>query len=64
VRLVSGWLPEDDFVNHFAADVDPVGARVMYAVQRAPRGIRPSGRDGYRRLRITPSWYLVADGIR
>ena len=28
------WLPEDDFVNHFAADVDPVKARVMYAVQQ------------------------------
>ena len=26
-----GWLSEDDFVNHFAADVDPVRARVMYA---------------------------------
>jgi pimeloyl-ACP methyl ester carboxylesterase len=22
------WLPEDDFVSHFAADVDPVKARV------------------------------------
>jgi len=28
------WLPEDDFVNHFAADVNPVKARVMYAVQQ------------------------------
>src|SRR2546427_4482967 len=28
------WLPEEDFVNHFAADVDPVKARVMYAVQQ------------------------------
>jgi pimeloyl-ACP methyl ester carboxylesterase len=27
-------LPEDDFVNHFAADVDPVKARVMLAVQQ------------------------------
>src|ERR1700676_484430 len=24
------WLSEDDFVNHFAADVDPVKARVFY----------------------------------
>jgi pimeloyl-ACP methyl ester carboxylesterase len=30
-----GWLSEDDFVNHFAADVDPVKAKVMYAVQQA-----------------------------
>src|ERR1700736_2358265 len=28
------WLSEDDFVNHFAADVDPVTARVLYAVQQ------------------------------
>ena len=27
-------LPEDDFVNHFAADVDPVTARVTHAVQQ------------------------------
>src|SRR5579864_3152287 len=30
-----GWLPEDDYVNHFAADVDPVRAKVMHAVQQA-----------------------------
>src|ERR1700739_236611 len=29
-----GWLSEDDYVNHFAADVDPVAARVMHAVQQ------------------------------
>src|ERR1700734_3041931 len=28
------WLPEDDFVAHFAADVDPAQARVMHAVQQ------------------------------
>jgi pimeloyl-ACP methyl ester carboxylesterase len=28
------WLPEDDFLNHFAADVDRVKAKVMYAVQQ------------------------------
>jgi hypothetical protein len=26
------WLPQDDFVRHFAADVDPIEANVMYAV--------------------------------
>ena len=40
------WLPEDDFVNHFAADVDPVKARVMYAVQQALAASHPGGRDG------------------
>src|SRR5207247_7395620 len=24
------WLPEDDFVNHFAGDADPVQAKVMF----------------------------------
>ena len=28
------WLPHDDFVHHFAADVDPIEANVMYAVQQ------------------------------
>ena len=28
------WLPEDDFVNHFAADVEPAKARAMHAVQQ------------------------------
>src|ERR1700694_4395286 len=28
------WIPERDFVGHFAADVDPAKARVMYAVQQ------------------------------
>jgi hypothetical protein len=34
-KRVFGWLSEDDFVHHCAADVDPVRARVMYAVQQA-----------------------------
>jgi hypothetical protein len=28
------WLPEDDFVEHFAAGVDPDRARVLHAVQQ------------------------------
>jgi hypothetical protein len=28
-----GWIPEDDFPGHFTADIDPVKAKVMYAVQ-------------------------------
>jgi hypothetical protein len=27
-------IPEDDFVRHFAADIDAVKAKVMYAVQQ------------------------------
>ena len=33
------WLPEDDFVKHFAADVDPAQARVLYAVQQPLSGL-------------------------
>src|SRR5271163_1419071 len=33
-----GWLSEEDFVEHFAADVDAARARVMYAVQQALAG--------------------------
>src|SRR5215469_11272667 len=29
-----GWIPEDDFVGHFAADVESAKAKVMYAVQQ------------------------------
>jgi pimeloyl-ACP methyl ester carboxylesterase len=28
------WLPQADFVNHFASNVDPEEANVMYAVQQ------------------------------
>lgn len=30
-ELGFGWLPQADFVNHFAADVDPVWATAMWA---------------------------------
>ena len=41
-----GWLPEDDFLGHFAADIDPVKAKVMYAVQQ-PLTMRGSSRGGW-----------------
>jgi len=54
------WLSEDDFVNHFAADVDPVQARVMYAVQQ-PLATSASGDVmGVPAWKTLPSWYLVA----
>jgi pimeloyl-ACP methyl ester carboxylesterase len=55
-----GWLPEDDFVGHFAGDVDPVKARVMYAVQQP---ISMSAFDdvmGAPAWKSQPSWFLVA----
>ena len=31
------WLPEGDFVEHFACGVDPVKAKVLHAVQQPLR---------------------------
>ena len=56
------WLPEDDFVNHFAADVDPVKARVMYAVQQALSATALQEVMGVPAWKSLPSWYMVADG--
>jgi pimeloyl-ACP methyl ester carboxylesterase len=54
------WLSEDDFVNHFAADVDPVHARVMYAVQQPLAGSSFTDQMGVPAWKSLPSWYLVA----
>ena len=55
-----GRLPEDDFVGHFAADVDPVKARVMHAAQQ-PVAMSVFGDVmGTPAWRSLPSWYLVA----
>ena len=54
------WLSEDDFVSHFAADVDPVKAKVMYAVQQ-PLAMSAFGDVmGVPAWKTLPSWYLVA----
>ena len=55
-----GRLPEDDFVGHFAADVDPVKAKVMHAAQQ------PLAMSVFEDVMGTPAWkslpsaYLVA----
>jgi pimeloyl-ACP methyl ester carboxylesterase len=56
------WLPEDDFVNHFAADVDPAQARVMYAVQQPLHTSTFADVMGVPAWKSLPSWFLVADG--
>src|SRR6266699_959168 len=56
------WLPEDDFVHHFAADVDPVKARVMYAVQQPLSATALQEVMGVPAWKALPSWFLVADG--
>jgi len=55
------WLPEDDFVNHFAADVDPVKARIMYAVQQALAASTLQDVMGVPAWKSHPSWFLVAE---
>jgi pimeloyl-ACP methyl ester carboxylesterase len=55
-----GWLSEDDFVNHFAADVDPTWARMMYAVQQALAVSTFEDVMGVPAWKSLPSWYLVA----
>ena len=54
------WLTEDDFVNHFAADVDPVKAKVMYAVQQALAASALGDVMGLPAWKSLPTWYLVA----
>jgi pimeloyl-ACP methyl ester carboxylesterase len=55
-----GWLAEDDFVDHFAGDVDPVRAGVMYAVQQPLAGSAFGDVMGVPAWKTLPSWYLVA----
>ena len=54
------WLSEDDFVNHFAADVNPVRAKVMYAVQQPLATSAFGDMMGVPAWKTLPSWYLVA----
>lgn len=56
----SGRLPEDDFVSHFAADVDPVQARVMHAAQQPVAMSVFEDVMGTPAWRSLASWYLVA----
>jgi pimeloyl-ACP methyl ester carboxylesterase len=56
------WIPEDDFVNHFAADVDPVKARVMFAVQQPLHSSTLGDVMGVPAWKSLPSWFLIADG--
>lgn len=54
------WVPEDDFVGHFAADVDPVQARVMFAVQQPLSMSTFEDVMGVPAWKSLPTWYMVA----
>jgi pimeloyl-ACP methyl ester carboxylesterase len=54
------WLPQDDFVKHFAADVDPADANVMYAVQQPLAASTLGDVMGVPAWKHAPTWYVVA----
>ena len=56
------WLTRDDFVNHFAGDVDPVKAKVLYAVQQPLSASAFGDVMTVPAWKVLPSWYLVAKG--
>jgi pimeloyl-ACP methyl ester carboxylesterase len=54
------WLPEEDFTGHFASDVEPIKAKVMWAVQQ---GLSMSTFEDVMDVpawKSLPTWYLVA----
>src|ERR1700758_78868 len=54
------WIPEQDFVTHFASDVDRSRAKVLHAVQQ---GLSMSTFEDVMEVpawKSRPSWYLVA----
>jgi pimeloyl-ACP methyl ester carboxylesterase len=55
-----GWLPQEDFVAHFAGDIDPVKANVLYAVQQGLSMSTFEDVMGEPAWKSLPSWYLVA----
>jgi pimeloyl-ACP methyl ester carboxylesterase len=55
-----GWLSEDDFVDHFAADVESSRAHVLYAVQQPLASSAFTDVMGVPAWKSLPSWYLVA----
>ena len=61
-ELGFAWLPEDDFLNHFAADVDPTKARVMHAVQQPLHTSAWNDVMGPPAWKSFPTWFLVAEG--
>src|SRR5580692_6748625 len=61
-ELGFAWLPEADFIHHFAGDVDPVRARVMHAVQQPLHVSALEDVMGIPAWKSLPSWFLVAEG--
>ena len=54
------WCPEGDFVNHFASGVDPVKAKVLFAVQQPGAASAFAEQMGIPAWKSLPTWYMVA----
>lgn len=54
------WLSEEDFVQHFAGDVDRTRAKAMWAVQQPLSGGAFADVMQAPAWKSLPSWYLVA----
>jgi hypothetical protein len=55
-----GWIPEDDFVDHFACGLDAADAKVLYAIQQGLPMSTFEDVMGMPAWKSQPSWYLVA----
>jgi pimeloyl-ACP methyl ester carboxylesterase len=56
------WIPEDDFINHFAGDIEPVKAKVMFAVQQPLAASTLGDVMGVPAWKSLPTWFLVSQG--
>jgi pimeloyl-ACP methyl ester carboxylesterase len=59
-ELGFGWLPEEDFVGHFAGDLDPAQARALHAVQQPISLSTFEYTMGEPAWKSFPSWFVVA----
>jgi pimeloyl-ACP methyl ester carboxylesterase len=54
------WLPHDDFLAHFAPDVEPAEANIMFAVQQPLTMSAFDDVMGTPAWKSLPSWFAVA----
>jgi pimeloyl-ACP methyl ester carboxylesterase len=59
-ELGYAWVPQDDFVKHFASDVPPDDANVMYAVQQPLAASTLGDVMGVPAWKHAPTWFAVA----
>ena len=55
------WLPHDDFLAHFAPDVDPTEANIMFAVQQPLTMSAFDDVMGTPAWKNLPTWFAVAE---